>query len=73
MNTVRLNITLPADIARRVKATKNSSALIAESLREKFEREATALLEAELVEGYQARAKDDARLAAEFDATLDNA
>jgi hypothetical protein len=38
-NTVHLNITLPEDLAAKVKTSSNQSALIAESLREKFARE----------------------------------
>lgn len=67
MSSIRFNITLPRDIGLKVKASKNHSALIAESLREKFEREEKEHLSKELAEGYAATAKEDAKINAEFD------
>ena len=67
---MRFNITLPPDIGSRVKATKNHSALIAESLRQKFAREDKEQLSKVLAEGYRARASEDKALAKEFDTTL---
>lgn len=37
MHTVRMNITLPEDVARHLKKVQNKSAFIAESVREKLE------------------------------------
>ncbi len=37
MHTVRMNITLPEDVARHLKKIKNKSAFIAESIKEKIE------------------------------------
>ena len=67
MNTIRFNITLPKDLGLKLKASKNRSALIAESLRQKFDQEEKARLSAVLAKAYRARAKEDVALNAEFD------
>jgi post-segregation antitoxin (ccd killing protein) len=67
MNTIRLNITLPTDLGRQVRASKNYSALIAEALRAKFAKDEADRLNQLLAKGYQARARQDAALNAEFD------
>jgi hypothetical protein len=67
---MRFNITLPAEIGQRLKASNNHSAQVAESLRQKFARDDKAQLSKILAEGYQARASDDKSLAQEFDHTL---
>ena len=67
---MRFNITLPPDVGRRLKATPNRSALIAESLRQKFAREDKEQLAKVLAEGYKDRASQDRSLAKDFDTTL---
>lgn len=53
MHTVRMNITLPEDVARHLKKIKNKSAFIAESIKEKIEHlEETHLLQ-QLEAAYQ--------------------
>ena len=63
MNTVRVNITLPLEIAQMLRNVKNKSAFIAEAIRERIEREEKANLIRELSEGYKARKKEDKELA----------
>jgi metal-responsive CopG/Arc/MetJ family transcriptional regulator len=66
MNTVRVNITLPLEIAQMLRNVKNKSAFIAEAIRERIEREENANLIRELSEGYRARKKEDNELAVEW-------
>lgn len=70
MNTVRFNITLPKDLGLKVKAAKNTSALIAESLREKFEREEAEHLAATLARAYADAAREDRQINQEWDTTV---
>ncbi len=69
MNTVRINITLPAEIAEMLRNVKNKSSYIAEAVRERFEREEKANLIKELAEGYRVRKSEDKQLALEWDNT----
>lgn len=69
MNTLRFNITLPKDLGLKVKQHKNHSALIAESLREKFERDEKARLENSLAKAYANATKEDRALNDEWDIT----
>ena len=55
---VRLNITLPEDIARRLRSKPNKSQFIAEVLRERFEQEERERLKRLLIEGYRQRARE---------------
>ena len=65
MNTVRVNITLPLDIAEMLKNVKNKSSFIAEAIRERIEREEKANLIKELSEGYKVRKKEDKEISLE--------
>jgi hypothetical protein len=65
--TMRFNITVPKDVGVRLRACKNRSRIITESLREKFAREEEESLNAALIEGYSASSKEDADLNREFD------
>ena len=69
MNTVRINITLPLEIAEMLRNVKNKSGFIAEAIRERMEREENANLIRELSEGYKARKKEDKELALEWSMT----
>jgi len=69
MNTVRVNITLPLDIAEMLKNVKNKSSFIAEAIRERIEREEKANLIRELSEGYKVRKKEDKEISLEWDTT----
>ena len=69
MNTVRVNITLPSEIAELLKDVKNKSSFIAEAIRERIERERKAYLIRELAEGYKIRKIEDKELANEWDTT----
>jgi len=69
MNTVRMNITLPLEIAEMLKNMKNKSAFIAESIRERIEKEKKANLVKELTAGYKVRKLEDERLSQDWDIT----
>ena len=69
MNTVRVNITLPSEIAELLKDVKNKSGFIAEAIRERIEKERKAYLIRELAEGYKVRKLEDKELANEWDTT----
>ncbi len=55
---MRLNITLPDSIAKKLSNKRNKSRFIAEALREKFEREEREELKRLLIEGYSQRANE---------------
>ena len=67
MNTVRMNITLPVEIAEMLKNVKNKSSFIAEAIRERIEMEEKIHLVKELAEGYKVRKSEDEQLALEWD------
>jgi type IV secretory pathway VirB4 component len=69
-NTVHLNITLPEDLAAKVKTSSNQSALIAESLREKFAREEKDKLSALLLKAYREAAEEDQKVNSEWETTI---
>ena len=69
MNTVRVNITLPLEVAEMLKNVKNKSSFITEAIRERDEREKKANLIKELSEGYKVRKKEDKELSLEWDIT----
>ncbi len=69
MNTVRVNITLPLEIAEMLKNVKNKSSFIAEAIRERVEREEKANLIKELSEGYKVRKKEDKELSLDWGTT----
>lgn len=56
---VRLNITVPEDLAEQLKNIANKSRFIAQALREKFTRENQRELEHLLKEGYQRSTLED--------------
>lgn len=60
MHTVRMNITLPDDVARRLKRIKNKSAFIAESLKERFEHLEEEQLLSQLEAAYKTEALEAA-------------
>ncbi len=65
---MRLNITLPADIGQKLKCQPNPSALIAESLREKFARLEKEQLDLVLGQAYADAAKEDRAISQGWDA-----
>ena len=69
MNTVRMNIKLPAEIAEMIKDIKNKSGFIAEAIRERVEREKKEHLIRELAEGYKASRIEDKQLIDDWDST----
>ena len=58
----RLNITIPDEIALKLKKQKNKSRFIAEALKEKFETEKKKQLELLMIEGYKATVKEDRQI-----------
>ncbi len=70
MNTVRMNITLPVEVAEMLKKVKNKSSFIAEAIRERVKREEKDILIRELSEGYKVRQKEEKELSLDWDATV---
>ena len=66
---MRFNITLPSDIGQKVKTSSNYSALIAESLREKFAKDEKEQLEAILGQAYTDSAEEDRQISQDWDIT----
>lgn len=69
-STMRFNITLPSDIGQRVKASKNHSAVISESLRQRFAREDKEQLTVILRQAYASAKDEDRRVNQEWDTTV---
>lgn len=69
MNTVRVNITLPSEIAEMLKDVKNKSMFIAEAIRERIEKEKKAHLIKELSEGYKVSKAEEKKLVEDWDTT----
>jgi len=70
MNTVRLNITLPEELAEQLDklvAPKKKSSFISETLRERIEKIQNQQLQKLLEEGYKAARKESLALAGEFE------
>ena len=71
MSVVRLNITLPEDLARKldeIVKTKEKSRFIAETLRQRIERIQHEQLQKALEEGYKARSEESQSVAKDFEA-----
>ncbi len=64
---VRLNITLPDDIAKELANKHNKSRFITEALKEKLEREKRKQIENLLLEGYKATSEEDMGLQADWE------
>jgi len=70
MNTVRLNITLPEELAQqldKLAGPKKKSRFITETLRERMEKIQNEQLQKLLEEGYKAVKKESLALAKEFE------
>ena len=68
--TVRLNITIPKDLAqdlKRLTGPKKRSQFIAEAVRERIEKQKKDELMKVLEEGYRAREKESLALSREFE------
>ena len=63
---VRLNITLPDEIAKDLAGKQNKSRFVADALKEKFERERREKIEHLMIEGYKATDHEDKKLNAEW-------
>ena len=70
MNAVRLNITLPEELARKLDklaGSRNKSRFIAESLRQRIEEIQNEQLQELLEEGYKSARQESINLAKEFE------
>ena len=67
MNTQRFNVTIPRDVAVRLKGKANKSAFITEALREKLGAEARGRLDEELAAAYRACARETRKGADDWD------
>jgi metal-responsive CopG/Arc/MetJ family transcriptional regulator len=70
MNAVRLNITIPEELARQLEklvGSRNKSHFIAETLRQRIEKIQEEELNKILEEGYKARKKEGVSIAKEFE------
>ncbi len=73
MKTVRISISLPSPIAKKLKSNykpRQRSKIIAEALESYFERDFSKSLMEEMVEGYVKNRNEDFRLSKEADVTL---
>lgn len=64
---VRMNITIPDDVAKELGHLKNKSRFIAEAVRDRFRREQKRRREALLIEGYKKMADEDKNIGEEWD------
>jgi metal-responsive CopG/Arc/MetJ family transcriptional regulator len=67
MNTQRLNITLPRDLASRLRKYPNRSAFIAEAVREKLAGEERNARNDRLANAYRVAAQEDEDLRSEWE------
>lgn len=70
MNTARLNITLPEDVARILSGVKNKSAYIAEAIRERRQIEEKEKTRKKIEAAYREAAKEDYETYKEWEDTL---
>jgi hypothetical protein len=70
MNTARLNITVPEDVAHVLAEVKNKSAYIAEAIREKHRVEEKKKIRKTLEAAYKQAAKEDFATYKEWEATI---
>ena len=67
---IRMNVTIPEELVRELKHVKNKSRFIADAVRERFASIKWKRLEALMIEGYKATAKDDKKLNEDWGHTL---
>ena len=70
MNTVRLNVTLPEELARQLDnlaGTRKKSRFIAETLRQRIEKIQNEQLQTLLEEGYKAARQESLNITKEFE------
>lgn len=70
MNTARLNITLPGDVAKLLSGVKNKSAYIAEAIKEKKRLEEKERERKKLETAYKQAVKEDHETYKEWEDTL---
>jgi hypothetical protein len=70
MNTVRVNITLPADVGESLRKVKNKSAFITEAIREKQLAEEKRKFKQKLEAAYKEAAAEDYEVYKDWEDTL---
>jgi len=73
VNNLKLNFTIPEEIARDLKThirKSKRSAFVAEAVRAKLEELQAEQLKQELIEGYKARRQENEELSKEWDSTI---
>ncbi len=70
MNTARLNVTLPEDVARILSGVKNKSAYIAEAIRERRQIEEKEKMRKKIEAAYREASKEDYETYQEWEDTL---
>ena len=73
MSTQRLNITLPKDVADRLRNKPNKSRFIAQALREKLDSDAGVGRIRELAEAYRQASSEERELADDWDSLAGDA
>ena len=69
---IRMNITVPDELVRELRHIKNKSRFIAEAVRERFAELKRSRLEALMIEGYKATAKEDRKINEEWAHALED-
>ena len=64
---IRMNVTIPEELVRELKHVKNKSHFIAEAVKERFAALRWKRLEASMIEGYKAAARDDKKMNEEWE------
>lgn len=67
MNTHRMNITLPLDLAKMLEGKPNKSAFIAEALRSKISEDEERLKKIELASAYEAGSREVEEIVEDWD------
>jgi len=66
---IRMNITIPDDVVKKLGKVKNKSRYIAEAVREKMHQDEMKKLKDELIEGYKTCREEDREVMNDWDAT----
>ena len=67
---IRMNITVPEDVAEKLNKVKNKSRYIAQAVLEKIKKDEMDKLKNDLIEGYKASYEEDKKEAEFWDCTL---
>lgn len=67
---IRMNITMPEDVLKKLEKVKNKSRYIAEAVREKMYQDEMKKLKDELIEGYKAVREEDKTVTEDWSGTI---